>query len=131
MGAGLGELELEDAIAYSGILRATLAALGTVAGGPPRASFNGDKAGTRPEDRRGEVPNDGAGEADNVGPLKGWKETDERLATPGCPSPVRKEDREEVLDRWLGAGRVGGESAPGLWTLRNADKGLEPVAGPT
>ena len=71
IGAGFGELDVEEAIAFSGGLRATLAALGTVVGWMPRASFKADNAGTRPEDRRGDDPNDGPGEADKVGPLKG------------------------------------------------------------
>lgn len=145
MGAGLGELDAEDAMAVSfgsdGCLRAVCGR--AVKEVRLRGWFNGLGADARASELLGllpaELPGDGgtyeggAGEDDNEPALKGWNETEVRLWYP-WPSVERSDDFEPCAVRWLGGSFEGGDSVgddEGMSrTARKADNGLVPGGGP-
>lgn len=98
IGAGFGELDADDVIAFSGNLGACLCAglEGVAGGGIPRASFKVARTGARPREVRGEPANGDviAGEADNEGVLNGWKDMEGRRAPAATPSTERRVGRE-------------------------------------
>ena len=139
IGAGFGELEAEEATAFSGnfgpCFRARLEEV--AGGGMPLASFKEARTGALPREGRGELAKGDvmAGEADKDGVLNGWKEMDGRRPGPVTPSVVRSGGREPGGDRCNGAGRVEGDdvgvSENRSLAFRRAEIGLEPAAGPT
>jgi hypothetical protein len=97
IGAGFGELEAEEATAFSGILGACFrAGLDGVADGMPLASFREARTGALPREVRGEPANGDvtAGEADKDGVLNGWKDMEGRRAVVVTPSRARSVGRE-------------------------------------
>lgn len=91
IGAGLGDAELEDAIAFSGAVGIGFrAAAGAEVGG----TFLGSEDTVLDAPERGDAPSGGStrdGDADTGGALNGWKDIDERLAW--LPSFARAEAR--------------------------------------
>jgi hypothetical protein len=137
--AGFGELEAEEATAFSGNFGPSFwAGLEEVAaGGMPLASFKEARTGTLLREVRGELANGEviAGEADNDGVLNGWKDMEGRRPLPATPSIGRSDGRELCEDRCSVAGRVEGDdvgmSENRSLAFRRAEIGLEPAAGPT
>lgn len=81
VGAGFGELEVEDAIACSEAREPALRPITAAAVGDAiLSSVKDPRVGTRAEWIRGEAARgeDPSGEADNVGALKGWTENELR-----------------------------------------------------
>lgn len=136
-GPGFGELDTEEG---------TSAAIGepregTEPYGPrvdgARASAKAAKGDAFPNDPRGtEVISCSAceGEADNEGLLKGMKDTDGLLPTPGPPSADRRDDLDPCADRVFGGALLdivsSGDSEPATRAARRADNGLELAGGP-
>lgn len=131
MGAGLGDAEVEEAIACSGravagLLRLVEAA--SVGGGIllVSAELAGALGGSTSE-----------GDADSGGALNGWKERDGRLVTPALPSPASAAARP--TGRIFAAGRsfCGGDAegegdvVPNSRAARRVEMGLALVVGPT
>ena len=98
IGVGFGELEPEEATAFSGTFEPFFwAGLGGLAsGGMPLASFKEASTGNLPKDVLGELANGEfmAGEADKDGVLNGWKDIDGRRPVPAPPSIARNDGRE-------------------------------------
>jgi hypothetical protein len=143
IGAGLGEPEAEDAIAFSGTADVPLKAdWGT---DPTefrdRACASEPSAAVFPRElREGEGGGGGsisfwAGDADNEGALKGLNDTDGRLLVPEAPSTPRKTAFDSAMILWGGRCRAwtGGEGESWTKSLasRRAEIGLELVGGPT
>jgi hypothetical protein len=98
MGAGFGELEVDEVTAFSGslvpCLRAGLG--GFTGGGMPLASFREARTGALGKEVRGEPANGEiiAGDADKDGVLNGWNDMEGRRAGPAAPSAARGVGRE-------------------------------------
>jgi hypothetical protein len=136
IGAGLGELEADDVTAFSGRIEIPFGGTNPVegVGGTRVASVNWLNAEARATEVRGDIwigVSLRDGEAERDGALNGWKDTEGLLWTANPPSFERTEALEPWIDRRLGAPLGESEGDWGPCWARRADRGLEPVVGPT
>ena len=138
IGAGLGDAELDDAIAFSEAACPVLRPEAATDGG---GMCLGSELGALIIGReRGEAPRGGSmreGEAESGGALNGWNEIEGRLRGLGLASAARAAARPVgaalTADKGLLEAEGGGDGDDVTYSLaaRRADMGLAPVGGPT